>query len=212
MRIDKRKDRWYRGLLAATAVALAISGGRALAKGTPSRARYLAIAVCGTCHGVDGNSTNPMFPELAGQRAWYIEQQLKEFRDHKRGDPYAIAYMYGMASRLSNATIDALAKYYARQKPGPGKPHPAAEVAAGDKIFHQGIPSQGVPACAACHGPQGLGNKQFPRLAGQHAKYIMKQLQAYQSNMRQSAIMHGMAVTLHGKAMQAVADYLASLP
>jgi cytochrome c553 len=178
----------------------------------PSQARDLAIGVCGTCHGVDGNSTNPMFPRLAGQHAWYIEQQLKEFRDHTRGDPYAVAYMYGMASQLSNATIDALAQYFSHQKTGPGKPHPAAEVAAGNKIFHQGIPAQGVPACAACHGPQGLGSKMFPRLAGQHAKYIMKQLQSFQSNMRQVAIMHGVAATLHKAEMQAVADYLASLP
>jgi cytochrome c553 len=215
MRIDNLKDRLYRGLLAAAMVALTVTGARALAQGAPtppSQARALAIGVCGTCHGVDGNSTNPMFPRLAGQHAWYIEQQLKEFRDHTRGDPYAVAYMYGMASQLSNATIDALAQYFSHQKTGPGKPHPAAEVAAGNKIFHQGIPAQGVPACAACHGPQGLGSKMFPRLAGQHAKYIMKQLQSFQSNMRQVAIMHGVAATLHRAEMQAVADYLASLP
>ncbi len=215
MRIDNLKGRLYRGVLAATAVALSLTGGRALAQGAPtppSQARDLAIGVCGTCHGVDGNSTNPMFPRLAGQHAWYIEQQLKEFRDHTRGDPYAVAYMYGMASQLSDPTIDALAKYFSRQKTGPGKPHPAAEVAEGNKIFHQGIPAQGVPACAACHGPQGLGSKMFPRLAGQHAKYIMKQLQSFQSNMRQVAIMHGVAATLHKAEMQAVADYLASLP
>ena len=215
MRIDNLKARLCRGLAGAAAVALTMTGTQALAQGAPtppSQARDLAIGVCGTCHGVDGNSTNPMFPRLAGQHAWYIEQQLKEFRDHKRGDPYAVAYMYGMASQLSNATIDALAKYFSHQKTGPGKPHPAAEVAAGDKIFHHGIPSQGVPACAACHGPQGLGSKQFPRLAGQHAKYIMKQLQSFQSNMQQVAIMHGVATTLHAPQMQTVADYLASLP
>ena len=175
-------------------------------------ARDLAIGVCSMCPGPDGKTINPMFPRLAGQHAWYLEQQLKEFRDHTRGDPYAVAYMYGMAGELSNATIAALAQYFSHQTPGPGTPHPAAVIAEGSEIYHHGIPSQGLPACAACHGPQGLGSKVFPRLAGQHAEYILKQLAAFRSNMRKVAIMHGVASTLHDGQMKAVADYLESLP
>jgi len=178
----------------------------------PAQAPELAIAVCGTCHGVDGNSINPMFPRLAGQKAWYLEQQLKQFRAESRGDPYAVAYMWGMANQLSDPTINALAKYFSSQTPGPGVPHSAAVIARGRAIFERGIPSQGVPACAACHGPQALGSAQFPRLAGQHAEYILKQLQSFQNNMRKVAIMHGVAQTLHGSQMRAVADYLESLP
>ncbi len=205
---------WIRAALCAAALA-AVSLPVVAQEGAytaPSQAKHLAIGVCGTCHGVDGNSRNPMFPRLAGQKAWYLEQQLKEFRDHKRGDPYAVAYMWGMASGLSNATIVALAKYFSHQKTGPGKPHPAALVAKGDEIFHHGIPSQGVPACADCHGPHALGSNQYPRLAGQHAKYILKQLASFKSNMRDVAIMHGVAQTLHKTEMRDVADYLASLP
>ena len=216
MRVDDLKVWLRRALLLASAAALAAAAAPVAAQEgtyTPaSQARDLAIGVCGTCHWVDGNSKNSMFPRLAGQHAWYLEQQLKEFRDHTRGDPYAVAYMWGMASGLSNATIVALAKYFSRQKTGPGKPHPAALVAKGNEIFHHGIPSQGVPACAACHGPQGLGSKSYPRLAGQHAEYIMKQLASFRSNMRKVAIMHGVAQTLHRPEMQAIADYLASLP
>ena len=215
MRIYSLKSWLYRGLLAASAAVLAAASVPVLAQGVytpPSQARDLAIGVCGTCHGVDGNSRNPMFPRLAGQKAWYIEQQLKQFRDHTRGDPYAVAYMYGMAGDLSDATIDALAQYFSHQKPGPGKSHPAAVIAEGSEIYHHGIPSQGLPACAACHGPQALGSKQFPRLAGQHAEYILKQLASFQSNMRNVAIMHGVASTLHDGQMKAVADYLESLP
>ena len=215
MRINSLKVWVHRGLLAAAAAAFTFGSLPSGAQGAPTppqQAPELAVGVCGTCHGVDGNSINPMFPRLAGQHAWYIEQQLKEFRAETRGDPYAVAYMWGMANDLSNATIVALAKYFSSQTPGPGTPHPAAVIDRGRNIYEHGIPSQGVPACAACHGPEALGSSQFPRLAGQHAEYIMKQLQSFQSNMRNVAIMHGVAQTLHESQMRAVADYLESLP
>jgi cytochrome c553 len=179
---------------------------------TPLNAEDTAIGVCGTCHGPDGNSTNPMFPRLAGQHAGYIVRQLKFFKDQSRADPYAIAYMWGMASGLSDDTLDALAQYYARQKTGPGKSHDPATIARGRDIFEHGIPSQGVPACAACHGTDALGSDQYPRLAGQHAEYILKQLGSFQSNMRNIAVMHGVAQNLRSPEMKAVADYLESLP
>lgn len=204
-----------RGLMTIAVGSLALLSAPSGAQGAPTppqQAPELAVAVCGTCHGVDGNSINPMFPRLAGQKAWYIKQQLKEFRAETRGDPYAVAYMWGMANQLSNKTIDALANYFSRQTMGPGVPHSAATIAAGKAIYERGIPAQGVPACAACHGPQALGSASFPRLAGQHAEYIMKQLESFKSNMRNVAIMHGVAETLHRKQMRVVADYLESMP
>jgi cytochrome c553 len=214
MRIDDLKILLRRGLLAVSVATLAVASVPVLAQGAytpPSQARRLAIGVCGTCHGVSGNSKNPMFPRLAGQKAWYLEQQLKEFRDHTRGDAYAVGYMWGMANQLSNSTIVALAKYFSQQKAGPGTRRPAPVIAEGNQIYHQGIPTQGVPACAACHGPNGLGNAHFPRVAGQHAEYILKQLNAFRTNMRDVFIMHGITMTLHVKQEKAVADYLASL-
>ena len=216
MSMDHTIRKWVRrtapSIAAAALMMVSAPSGAQGAPTPPQQAPQLAIAVCGTCHGVDGNSINPMFPRLAGQHAWYIEQQLKEFRAQTRGDPYAIAYMWGMANQLSNPTIDALAKYFSSQTPGPGVPHSKAVIARGQAIFEQGIATQGVRACAACHGPQALGSAQFPRLAGQHAEYIMKQLQSFQDNMRKVAIMHGVAQTLHRSQMRAVADYLESLP
>jgi cytochrome c553 len=175
-------------------------------------ARDLAIGVCGTCHGPDGNSINPMFPRLAGQHPGYLVRQLKSFKEESRGDPYAIGYMWGMASGLSDETIDALGQYYAQQKTGAGRGHDAATIARGRDIFEHGIPSEGVPACAACHGPDALGSDTYPRLAGQHAEYILEQLASFQSNMRNIAVMHGVAQNLRDPEMQAVADYLESLP
>jgi len=142
-------------------------GAQALAQGAPtppSQARDLAIGVCGTCHGVDGNSTNPMFPRLAGQHAWYIEQQLKEFRDHKRGDPYAVGYMYGMASQLSNATIDALAKYFSHQKTGPGKPHPAAEAPRATRSSTTASPPRACPRARPATDRKGSAASSFRAL------------------------------------------------
>ena len=176
------------------------------------QAEDTAIGVCGTCHGPDGNSINPMFPRLAGQHAGYLVRQLKSFKEETRGDPYAIAYMWGMASGLSDQMIEALAQYFSRQKTSPGKSHDPATIARGRDIFEHGIPAQGVPACAACHGPDALGSDQYPRLAGQHAQYILKQLASFQNNMRDIAVMHGVAQNLRTPEMRAVADYLESLP
>lgn len=203
-------------LLAAVAVAFGVASLPSHAQMQPAaaeqNAHVLAIGVCGICHGPDGNSINPMFPRLAGQQAWYLKEQLLAFRDQTRGDPYAVAYMWGMASGLSDATIDALADYFARQKTGPGKSHSAATLAEGKEIYEHGIPSQGLPACAVCHGEDALGDSTHPRLAGQHAEYIMKQLASFKDNMRKVAVMHGVAGTLHDGQMQEVADYLESLP
>jgi cytochrome c553 len=197
----------------ALAFVLSASPGRAQdAAAVVQNAEDTAIGVCGTCHGPDGNSIDPMFPRLAGQHAGYLVRQLKSFKEQTRGDPYAIAYMWGMASGLSDETIDALAQYYSRQKTGPGKGHDPATIALGRDIFEHGIAAQGVPACAACHGPDALGSDMYPRLAGQHAEYILKQLASFQSNMRNIAVMHGVAQNLRTPEMHAVADYLESLP
>ncbi len=212
---DRRTARLASLMAAAGALAWAAAGSPVRAQepaAVAQNAEDTAIGVCGTCHGPDGNSKNPMFPRLAGQHAGYLVRQLKSFKDETRGDPYAIAYMWGMASGLSDAMIDALAQYYAGQTTGPGKSHDPATIARGRDIFEHGIPSQGVPACAACHGPDALGSDAFPRLAGQHAEYVLKQLASFQSNMRKIAVMHGVAQNLREPEMRAVADYLESLP
>jgi cytochrome c553 len=171
-------------------------------------AQRLAIGVCGSCHGPHGNSEQPKFPRLAGQNANYLVAQLKAFRAEKRGDPDAIGYMWGMARQLDDATIEALASYYSKQTPSSGNVGDQALIARGKGIFEQGVESEGVPMCASCHGPDAHGTADFPRLAGQHAQYILKQLRAFQSNMRDVAVMHGVALNLREQEMEAVAEYL----
>jgi cytochrome c553 len=175
-------------------------------------AEKVAITVCGTCHGPRGNSTQPKFPRLAGQNANYLVAQLKAFHTQTRGDPDALAYMWGMASELDDATMAALAAYYAAQKAEPSAAGGSALVGRGREIYEHGIPAEGVPACSTCHGPDAHGLQDFPRLAGQHAQYVLKQLASFQSSMRNVAIMHGVAQNLRLPEMEAVAAYLEAQP
>lgn len=69
-------------------------------------------AVCAGCHGADGNSTNAMFPKLAGQHEDYLYQALKDYKAGKRKNPI----MNGQAATLSDQDMRDLAAFYARQK------------------------------------------------------------------------------------------------
>ena len=179
---------------------------------TQTHAQRIAVTVCGTCHGPQGNSTQPKFPRLAGQHANYLANQLKAFRSQSRGDPDALGYMWGMAAELDDDTIAALAAYYAAQKPEAGPRADQAAVSRGREIYEKGITAEGVPACSSCHGADAHGTQDYPRLAGQHEQYVLKQLGSFQSNMRNVAIMHGVALNLRSPEMQSVAAYLQSQP
>lgn len=190
-------------------------GGSALAADiSPELARsaqQLAATTCTTCHGAGGRSTSPAFPNLAAQVAPYMQAQLKAFRDQTRGDPDAIAYMWGMASQLSDPMIEAVAAYYSTQRASPGKVENDKLIPQGKQIFEQGVAAQGIPACASCHGPLGHGNGLFPRLAGQHAPYLVKQMLVIQNALRAAPVMHGVIQNLSPDQMRAVAAYLQSL-
>jgi cytochrome c553 len=178
-----------------------------------SDAARLAAQVCSACHGLKGQSISPAFPRLAGQRKEYLEAQLKAFRDRTRGDPMAQAYMWGMTSQLSDDMITKLAEYYSGQKRIPGKVADPKLVQAGRTVYEQGIPAVKVPACRACHGQDAEGNDKFPRLAGQHAEYLLKQLVMFKSELRSGAsapIMHNMTTDVTFDQMRAVAAYLMS--
>jgi cytochrome c553 len=201
-------------LLATTVLSSAASAVRAEAPdaAVTLHAQTVAITICGTCHGPTGNNTNPKFPVLAGQNASYLATQLKGFRSESRGDPDAIGYMWGMAARLEDDTIAGLAAYYTAQKTEASPGGNASAIATGRDIYQNGIAAAGVPACSSCHGPDAHGTKEFPRLAGQHSQYILKQLGSFQSNMRDVAIMHGVALNLRSPQMEAVAAFLEAQP
>jgi cytochrome c553 len=169
------------------------------------------IETCGTCHGINGRSVAPTFPNLAAQSAPYIELQLHAFKDQSRADPDAQAYMWGMASQLNDATISGLASYFAAQPAAVGTPGSPALIAQGKKLYEEGVPGRQIPPCASCHGPRGQGLATFPRLAGQHAPYLLKQLLVIQSVLRVAPVMHGIVKDLTKDQMQEVVAYLESL-
>ena len=169
-----------------------------------------AVHVCSSCHGADGRSVSPTFPRLAGQQKDYLEVQLKAFRDKTRADPHAHTYMWGMAASLSDDTIAGLAAYYSSKPPVSGTSGNAADMAAGKKIYEEGVEARGVPVCMACHGEHGEGNGAFPRLAGQHQQYLEEQLGHFASNARANEIMHENSKNLTADESRQVAAYLAS--
>jgi cytochrome c553 len=168
--------------------------------------------VCSSCHGLDGRSITPFFPSLAGQQKDYLVAQLKAFREKKRADPHAKTYMFGMAARLDDATIDGLAAYYsALPAPPPQQLAPDA-VLAGQAIVANGVDSRNVPACSGCHGEKSEGAGEIPRLAGQHPEYIVDQLLAFKSKERDNEEMYENAINLTPEEVEQVATYFAAQP
>jgi cytochrome c553 len=194
--------------------ALALAGVSASAIAQESDASTLAREVCASCHGPGGRSISSTFPRLAGQQAQYLKAQLKAFHDRTRGDPMAQAYMWGMASQMDDSTIDKLATYYAAQQPARGRAADPKLAQEGRAIFEKGIPAANVPACATCHGKNAAGNGSYPRLASQHAAYLVKQLSLFKTELRAGAnapIMHNISTGMSFEQMAAVSAYLAGL-
>jgi cytochrome c553 len=180
---------------------------------------------CLACHGANGNSANPEWPNLAGQNAAYIEHQLHLFHDGRRtgkmGDASA-SMMPAMATSLTDQNIEDVAAYYSQQTPAGLEADPSYW-RAGQKIYRNGDLARGIPACAACHGPSGRGNPAagYPALRAQHAVYLVKQLNAYSSDVRyaknehgasyggdNAAVMHTIAARLGDEDMRNVASYI----
>ncbi|HLZ68229.1 MAG TPA: c-type cytochrome [Aliidongia sp.] len=207
-----------RGLRAATAIAafaaLTACGTEKQsasdqAPATPEQVQGM-VHVCSSCHGLEGRSISPTFPRLAGQQAAYIEVQLKAFRDKTRADPHAHTYMWGMAAHLSDPLIQGLAAYFAAQSPVPGTPGDPADMAAGQKIFVEGLPERDVPACQACHGEHAEGMETIPRLAGQHRDYLTEQLVNFASNARVNEVMHANSKPMSPVEIREITAFLAA--
>jgi cytochrome c553 len=201
----------HRQLLVTLALAAGLASPAAWAQGAD--AARTAAQICASCHGLRGESISPAFPRLAGQQQAYVEAQLKAFRDRTRADPMAQAYMWGMSSQLSDDAIKGLSAYYAGQKPVPGKKGDAKLVEQGRAIYEQGVAAAGITACFTCHGKDAEGNGPIPRLAGQHAEYLVKQLGIFKAQLRtegSAQLMHGISSAMTFEQMEAVGAYLMS--
>ncbi|HVB79443.1 MAG TPA: c-type cytochrome, partial [Candidatus Binataceae bacterium] len=192
----------------------------ALSEGKPSAAAQAgavtreqvaaAARFCSSCHEFDGGSAAPefIFPRLAGQQKAYLVAQLKAFRDKTRADPRARTYMWGVAA-LSDAMIERLAAYYAAESPGSGSSQDPTQVAAGRKIYEQGIPHK-IPPCMTCHGAGAKGAGTRPRLAGQHRLSLERQLAYFAANTRTGGMMHRESMNLTDQQIKDLSAYLAA--
>lgn len=168
-------------------------------------------ALCGSCHGVDGNSPLAMNPKLAGQGAGYLYKQLVEFKSGARAN----ATMSAMVGNLSDQDMLDLAAYYASQQVQVGGADPAL-VELGESIYRAGNKELGVAACASCHSTDGAGNApaKFPAVGGQHADYTLAQLKAFRAGTRSNdvgAMMRSTVERLTDKEIEALASYLEGL-
>lgn len=101
---------------AAITTALTLMGTTALAEGNPEAGKAKA-GTCAGCHGAEGVSMAPIYPNLAGQKAPYLVSALKAYKSQERKGGNA-AVMWGIAASLSDEDIENLAAYYASLEPG----------------------------------------------------------------------------------------------
>jgi cytochrome c553 len=187
------------------------------AKPDLAKAKQTADQICAACHGADGNSPTPANPNLAGQQAAYITAQLEHFKSGIRNN----AIMAGMVTTLTSSDMQALGIYFSQQKPKAAGIRERELVLAGQKLYRGGNSATGLPACAACHSPDGAGiPSRYPRLGGQHADYALAQLKAFKAGERgmdkdgkdvNGRVMAQVAARLSDQEMRAVVQYASGL-
>lgn len=192
-------------LIAAAPQATVLADGNAEAGAAKS-------AICSACHGPNGHSVNPLWPNLAGQHASYIFDQVKAIQ---KGEKRANPTMQPIVTGMSDDDIRDISAYYATQTEAGLEADPSYWKS-GQKIYRGGIQERNVPACTACHGPIGRGNDpgKYPALRAQHAEYTLKQLNDYKSGERKTGpgnIMQTIASRLSEEEMRDLASYIQGL-
>ena len=168
-------------------------------------------ATCVACHGANGNSPNPEWPNIAGQHEQYIFKQLQAFKAGERQNPL----MTPIAQTLSEDDMADLAVFYSQQT-ATGLEAPADKVEQGQRLYRGGDAQNQIASCTGCHGPRGKGNPTalYPAIQGQHATYVAAQLRAYRAGTRQTdqnQIMRDVARTMSDAQIDAVAAYVQGL-
>jgi cytochrome c553 len=206
------KSRTIHSVLSGFASVVLVFSSQSLAQGS-AEAGQAKATTCEACHGIDGNSMSPAWPNLAGQHASYLIRQLEAYQSGERQD----VLMSALASSLSAEDMADLATYYATL-PAVQRGADPELVELGQRVYRSGLPDRGVAACIACHGPSGRGNPlaSFPVVRGQHATYTVATLHAYATGERRSdgsvnQMMRDIAVVLREDEIQAVASYIQGL-
>ncbi len=198
--------------IAASLLTSAAARAESLVEGSIEAGKAKSVT-CAACHGQDGNSVNPLWPNIAGQNAPYIVQQLAAFKSGQRMDPL----MSSQAMLLSDEDMRDLAVYYESLQAPAQAIADRSKLAAGEALYRGGDAGTGAAACLACHGPTGRGNPAaaYPMLKGQHASYTAKQLRDYKSGARESdgktRVMRSIAARLSEDDIVAIASYVQGL-
>lgn len=173
--------------------------------GDPSR----GVIGCASCHGAEGKSASGAWPKLAGQHSAYLIKQLKNYKDGTRAN----AVMAGMSAALTDKDMADIAAYLSKQTVSLGVAQNKETIGLGKLIYAGGIAEKGIPACSACHSPNGAGiPAQYPLLSGQWADYSIAQLGYFRDGTRKnSAQMTAISSKLSDVEMKAVSDYMAGL-
>ncbi|MDP1603511.1 MAG: c-type cytochrome [Legionella sp.] len=169
-------------------------------------------ALCVACHGPKGNSTNPEWPNIAGQHSAYLNKQLHDFKEAKTRN---VPVMTAIVAGLTNEEMLELSDFYSKEPLAEGS-MPAKYLKRGEELYRGGDLDKHISACIACHGPKGTGNAQagFPVLSGQHALYTIQQLKAFKDKARRNdlnEIMHDISIRMAPEDMEAVAYYIQGL-
>ena len=200
------------GTCLALALTAAPAAAQSLVDGDASVGQARSVT-CVACHGGDGNSVNPLWPNIAGQHATYTAETLIAFREGKRYDPV----MTNQAMLLAEEDIDDIAVYFEGLQAAVQSVADPSTVSRGETLYRGGDSENGIAACIACHGPAGRGNAAagYPALAGQHAAYTAKQLRDYASGARESdgptEVMRAIAARLTQDDIAAISSYLQGL-
>lgn len=195
--------------LGVSAAAQAADAGKIVGDAEAGKAK---TAVCAACHGGDGNSAAPNFPKLAGQGERYLLKQLYDIKEGKR----VVLEMTGLLDNLSEQDLADISAYYASQNGSVGAADPQL-VERGEALFRGGKLEEGMPACTGCHSPDGAGLAAagYPKLGGQHAQYVAKQLTDFREGNRtndgDAMIMRAIAAKLSNKDIEAVSSYIQGL-
>ncbi|MDH5691490.1 MAG: c-type cytochrome [Gammaproteobacteria bacterium] len=198
------------------AAIVAASGGAFAAGGDPKEGAVKS-ALCHGCHGENGQSIAPNFPNLAGQKPGYIFKQVTDFKNNHRYNDTMSPMALTVAS---NQDLKDIAAYFSTQKSMtamiPGSDGKLLKQ--GETIFASGNPKTGLYGCVNCHGKNGKGksgsNQVFPVIGGQNKDYLVAQLTTFRSGERKNdpaGMMGDIAKRLSDAEIEAVSEYLSSL-
>jgi cytochrome c553 len=133
---------------------------------------------CTWCHGTSGQGYM-VAPRLAGQRPLYLLNQIRDFREHTRDNPFSKQYMWGAVAALGPQAARDLADYFATIPPKPANDGDRDLAVRGRAIYMDGIPEANIASCYACHGPNGEGVRDIPRLGGLAYTYLKARLEQW---------------------------------